>query len=922
MSRYSAIKAATNAYIKTNGRQEITGAILNAVMIATIDSLGKFYQFVGNATPDTNPGVIDQNIAYLASTPGTYTNLGGFTIPAGEFAIIKFDGEWKKEVVVVIPTKVSELINDAGYITRAVSDLINYYTKDEMDTALADIFTKDEVREILEDYYDRDEVDSIVSAITQQSYVVAWDGTAEPVVADIPAGVSVTWGGNPYMGTLAASASTINKIYLVSNGAGYDEYVTTDNSGYAWIQIGTTSLDLSGYALSRDITTRATSVNDADYAVRAVTSSYSLVDDPNGTRVRIVFPVKEGDTIRISTTYYSGITAGIWNSPANCVYAGSPGRLQELANAYTTDPVEAVSDYDAYLGVSFTNGNTAIDDDMLQAMLDSLTIFVGGDVKADLNAIQTEQAKQNADISELKGDVYADPLSINTTTDNIAVTAYSDKTSGPLEDTLQVMPAGAKLTKVKMFSTGSTNSNGKTHLIIYDENRTKVGDYTLGNIGATDTEFDVSAYNIIIKSGYHYAVDRMGNKYTTAIPDGRFKVAPTGANATSKYFYGWTFTYEVKQTKLDELKADYPEVFNRKVVVDNPLYDTTYSGYNNGNALEDKWQDLPVGAKLTKVHLGSTGSTGGNPSYLYIYDDQLAQVGSRIKLGTIGTTATTFDISSLDIVVQSGYHYCIQYFPRISAGNNINSGRYFVPATQTNPLSTYQVGFSFSYEYERTGADTIPETSLKGKYGSFIGDSICEGAGYKGGYALLVARKYGMKPPQNLGSSGAIIATNTNENRVYINTMVSKVDPNADFVIIQGGSNDASISTPMGAITEGFTAELDVTTYYGAFENLCKTLVTQCAGKKIGYIARHRNSPTDKYSYTWLPKETNYYDPAIAVCEKWGVPYLDLNRHCPPLGCISSLREAYTANGDGSHPNEDGYNKYYVDRIAAWMETL
>ena len=46
MSQYQAIKAATNAYIKTNGRQEITGAILNAVMIATIDSLGKFYQFV------------------------------------------------------------------------------------------------------------------------------------------------------------------------------------------------------------------------------------------------------------------------------------------------------------------------------------------------------------------------------------------------------------------------------------------------------------------------------------------------------------------------------------------------------------------------------------------------------------------------------------------------------------------------------------------------------------------------------------------------------------------------------------------------------------------------------------------------------------------------------------------------------------
>lgn len=246
MSKYEAIKAATNAYIKTNGRQEITGAILNAVMISTIDSLGRFYQFVGVATPDTDPGTIDQNIAYLASTPGTYTHLGGITIDAGELSVIKFDGVWKKEVIVVIPAKVSQLENDLGFITNAVSDLVNYYTKSET-------FTKTEVASILSGYYDKDEVDSIVSSLTRQSYVVAWDGTAEPVVGDIPAGVSVSWGGNTYVGTLPASASTIGRIYLVSNGAGYDEYITTEDGGYSWISIGTTSIDLSDYATKAEV---------------------------------------------------------------------------------------------------------------------------------------------------------------------------------------------------------------------------------------------------------------------------------------------------------------------------------------------------------------------------------------------------------------------------------------------------------------------------------------------------------------------------------------------------------------------------------------------------------------------------------------------------------------------------------------------
>lgn len=252
MSQYQAIKAVTNAYIRTNGRQEITGAILNAVMVATIDSLGRFYQFVGVATPSTDPGVIDQNIAYLASTPGEYTNLGGVTLDQGEFAVIKFDGEWRKEVVFIIPSKVSELVNDLGYITNAVSDLVNYYTKEETETRLDSFFTKTEVNVLLSGYYDKDEVDSLVSAITSQTFVVSWDGTAEPVIGDIPAGVSVTWNGNTYTGTLPASASTINKIYLVSNGAGYDEYITTESGGYSWVDIGTTTIDLSGYVRQDD----------------------------------------------------------------------------------------------------------------------------------------------------------------------------------------------------------------------------------------------------------------------------------------------------------------------------------------------------------------------------------------------------------------------------------------------------------------------------------------------------------------------------------------------------------------------------------------------------------------------------------------------------------------------------------------------
>lgn len=100
MSNYSSLKATINANIKANNNHEITGAITNSVLNAMVNSLGAGYQFMGVATP-TNPGSAqtpDYKCFYLATTPGTYTNLGGLVVADGEVAILKYDTSWTKEV--------------------------------------------------------------------------------------------------------------------------------------------------------------------------------------------------------------------------------------------------------------------------------------------------------------------------------------------------------------------------------------------------------------------------------------------------------------------------------------------------------------------------------------------------------------------------------------------------------------------------------------------------------------------------------------------------------------------------------------------------------------------------------------------------------------------------------------------------------
>ena len=100
MSDYSSLKATINANVKANNDHEITGSIMNSVLNAMVDSLGAGYQFMGVATP-TNPGSAqtpDYKCFYLATTPGTYTYLGGLVVADGEVALLKYDSSWTKEV--------------------------------------------------------------------------------------------------------------------------------------------------------------------------------------------------------------------------------------------------------------------------------------------------------------------------------------------------------------------------------------------------------------------------------------------------------------------------------------------------------------------------------------------------------------------------------------------------------------------------------------------------------------------------------------------------------------------------------------------------------------------------------------------------------------------------------------------------------
>lgn len=88
MANWDILKQAIANAIKTNGNQEITGAVLQNTLNSIVNSIGENATFVGIATPTTNPGTPDGPVFYIATQKGAYSNFNNIDILENEIAII------------------------------------------------------------------------------------------------------------------------------------------------------------------------------------------------------------------------------------------------------------------------------------------------------------------------------------------------------------------------------------------------------------------------------------------------------------------------------------------------------------------------------------------------------------------------------------------------------------------------------------------------------------------------------------------------------------------------------------------------------------------------------------------------------------------------------------------------------------------
>lgn len=201
---------------------------------------------------------------------------------------------------------------------------------------------------------------------------------------------------------------------------------------------------------------------------------------------------------------------------------------------------------------------------------------------------------------------------------------------------------------------------------------------------------------------------------------------------------------------------------------------------------------------------------------------------------------------------------------------------------------------------------------LKNAVVNFLGDSITFGVGAsceQNRYTDVLAREYGLKKANNYGVSGSRIArqrvvTDSDYDRDFCLRM-EEMDPNADAVVVFGGTNDFG----HGEAPLGVFEDREPDTFYGACHYLMRGLLERYTGKPVVIATPlHRMEEDDPHGnrkpLSVAPLKV-YRAILMEVAEYYALPVLDLYAvsGIQPRNDICRRRLC----PDGLHPSDEGH---------------
>ena len=207
----------------------------------------------------------------------------------------------------------------------------------------------------------RDVVDTLSQTVAGGvSYNVAWDGTTEPTVGNIPAGVTVTYEGQTYTGTMTANNATPGAFYLVKSTTQvdgkdvYDEYVPVGPQGSkTWEKIGDTQIDLSNVVTNVSLTKQTDTVigTDATFTVTQPTITLTANAATADGRLKYVEDVTGGSISPTKVHLGASASGGAVSASGDSVTA-----ITGLGTPSTQSAVKSVTPTTKKLATSSVTG--------------------------------------------------------------------------------------------------------------------------------------------------------------------------------------------------------------------------------------------------------------------------------------------------------------------------------------------------------------------------------------------------------------------------------------------------------------------------------------------------------------------------------------------------------------------------------------
>lgn len=299
---------------------------------------------------------------------------------------------------ITVPTNTTELTNGSGYITKAVSDLTNYYTKSST--------------------YSKSEIDTLVAAKLTIT-----------TVDSLP--------------TTSISSSTIYLVKASTTGTQniYDEYVWT---GAAWEKIGTTETDLSQYIKKGTLATVADtgSYNDLSNkpTIPTVPTAVSAFDNDKG-----YLTAHPGITMGTDTTSTASPSHGGTFTAIDSITKDANGHVTKVNTKTITLPSD--SNTDTKMTQAYGTGNAEY-----PLLMTATSGVTSTGSRGDTTAIVNNQIHANPSTGKITAAGFVGPLSGNATSATTATSATSATTAGSL--------ATARSLKVNLASGNAASFNG------------------------------------------------------------------------------------------------------------------------------------------------------------------------------------------------------------------------------------------------------------------------------------------------------------------------------------------------------------------------------------------------------------------------------------------------------------------------------